>query len=232
MQEVVQTSRDPLVATIREGRRVFATIQRAFFYLVGFKVMVVSLALLAPLLGLPVLLLLMQLVWLELIVHPVSALVFEGEPIAYDVMSAPPRPASAPLVPRGPALRSALSGALLAAGALTLYAVRLNGGGPYARSAAMAVVIGGCLLLVWAELAGNRPWWTVPFPRSMRFWAVTVLVAGSLPLAMLVPPLANLLQMGVISLSDWGIVAAIVLGAVGWRVFGWKFDPEVPPIDT
>ncbi len=210
-----------LVSTIREGRRVFANIQRAFFYLAGFKTMVVSLALMAPVLGLPVLLLLVQLVWLELIVHPVSALVFEGEPIAYDVMRRPPRPASAPLIPRIQALRSALSGGLLAAGALALYAVRLHGGGPYARSAAMAVVIGGCLLLVWAELAADRPWWTVPFPRSVRFWVVCILVAASLPASMAIRPLAALLQMGVISLADWGIVFLIILLAVGWRAFGW-----------
>ena len=44
-----------LIVAIREGRRVFADIQRAFLYLVGFKTMVVGLALLAPLLGLPIL---------------------------------------------------------------------------------------------------------------------------------------------------------------------------------
>ena len=69
-----------LVATVREGRRVYSNIQRAFRYLIGFKFMLVGLALLAPLSGMPLLLLPVDLVWLELIVHPVSALAFEADP--------------------------------------------------------------------------------------------------------------------------------------------------------
>lgn len=64
---------DALVDRIAEGRRIFANIQGAFLFLIGFKAMVVSLALLAPALDLPVLLLVEQLVWLELIVHPMAA---------------------------------------------------------------------------------------------------------------------------------------------------------------
>ncbi len=212
-----------LVAAIREGRQVFENIRRAFFFLVGFKATVVGLALLAPALGMPILLQLVHLVWLELVVHPTAALVFEGEPPVSDVMRDPPRAPAAPLLPLWPAVRAALTGALVMAGALGLYAYRLALGAAYARSAAMAVVIGGSLMLAWAELAGSRPWWHAPWPRRLRFWAVVAGVAASLPLCMTFGPLASLMQMQPISPADWGYAALIVLIAVGWRAFGWNF---------
>ncbi|MGA9725027.1 MAG: cation-transporting P-type ATPase, partial [Candidatus Binatus sp.] len=96
-----------MVATIREGRILLDNLQRAFLYLVGFKVMLVSLTLLAPVFGLPPLLLPVNLVWLEMIVHPVSALAFEGEPALDDVMRRPPRPPASPIVERPAAIRAA-----------------------------------------------------------------------------------------------------------------------------
>jgi len=211
-----------LVTTISEGRRIFANIQRAFLFLAGFKAMVVSLALIAPALGLPVLLLVVQLVWLELVVHPVAALVFEDEPAPFATMRRPPRPTSAPLMALGPGLRSALTGLALAAGAFGLYASRIGLGADYARSAAMVVVIGGSLVMAWAELAGVRPWWKANLPQRARFWIVIAAVAASLPLCMEFAPLAALLHMCPIAPVDWGLAALIVAAATGWRAFGWR----------
>ena len=209
-----------MVATIREGRILLDNIQRAFLYLVGFKVMLVSLTLLAPLFGLPMLLLPVNLVWLEMIVHPVSALAFEGEPALDDVMRRPPRAPASPIVERPAAIRAALSGALLTVVALALFASRLPGGENYARSVAMVVVVVGSLFLVWAEYAGTRRWWRVRAPKQRRFWVVIFGVAISLPTFMLVSPLASLLMVRPITPADWGIAISGAAIAIGWRAFG------------
>jgi Ca2+-transporting ATPase len=209
-----------MVATIREGRILLDNIQRAFLYLVGFKVMLVSLALLAPVFGLPLLLLPVNLVWLEMIVHPMSALAFEGEPALDDVMQRPPRPPSAPIVERPAVMRAAVSGALLTAVALALYAIRLGDGENYARSVAMVVAVVGSLFLVWAEYAGTRRWWRVRAPDQRRFWFVILAVAVSLPIFMLTPPIARLLMISPIAPADWGIAILGAAAAVSWRAFG------------
>ena len=208
-----------VVATIREGRVLLDNIQRAFLYLVGFKVMLMSLTLLAPLFGLPLLLLPVNLVWLEMIVHPVSALAFEGEPARDDVMRRPPRPPASPIVERSAAIRAAVSGALLTMVALALFAFRLTDGENYARSVAMVVVVTGSLLLVWAEYAGTRRWWRVRAPEQRRFWVVIFGVGASLPIFMLVSPLAALLMVRPIAAADWGIAILGATIAVGWRAF-------------
>jgi P-type Ca2+ transporter type 2C len=209
-----------IVATIREGRILLDNIQRAFLYLVGFKVMLVALALLAPVFGLPLLLLPVNLVWLEMIVHPVSALAFEGEPALDDVMRRLPRPPASPIVERPAVMRSALSGALLTAVAFALFATRLGEGENYARSVAMVVAVAGSLLLVWAEYAGTRRWWRVRAPDKLRFWVVIFAVAVSLPIFMLTPPIARLLMIGAIAPADWAIAILGATAAVCWRAFG------------
>jgi Ca2+-transporting ATPase len=209
-----------MVATIREGRILLDNIQRAFLYLVGFKVMLVSLALLAPVFGLPLLLLPVNLVWLEMIVHPVSALAFEGEPALDDVMRRPPRPPSSPIVEQPAVVRSALSGAVLAAVALALFAMRLGDGETYARSVAMVVAVVGSLFLVWAEYAGTRRWWRIRAPDKVRFWIVIFAVAVSLPIFMLTQPIARLLMISPIALGDWAIAILGATVAVSWRGFG------------
>jgi P-type Ca2+ transporter type 2C len=206
-----------LVVAIREGRRVFADIQSAFLYLAGFKTMVVGLALFAPLLGLPILLLPVDLVWLELIVHPVSALVFDSGIGSPALMRSPPRDPSAPIVSLWPGLRSALCGALVAAGTLWLYHYRLSHGEAYARGAAMTAVLAGSILLVAAEMARNPGRRKTQIPFGWRFWLVCIPVAASLPIFMAIHPVATLLGIKWIGLSDFGIALLIALLAVGWR---------------
>jgi Ca2+-transporting ATPase len=206
-----------LVATVREGRRIFENLQNAFSYLVGFKVMLVGLALAVPLAGLPILLTPLTLVWLELVVHPVSALLFEGRTPARDVMERPPLEPSRPILAGGSALVSAISGVLLAAAALGLYVALLGHGETYARSAAMVVAVAGSLALVWAELCGAGAWWRAGLPRDARFWVICAAVALSLPVFMLIKPIALVLRIGPIGMRHFAAAIALAFAAVAWR---------------
>ncbi len=211
-----------LVATIREGRRLFDNLEQAFRYVAGFKVMVVAMALAAPVLGIPVLLTPLMVVWLELVVHPVSALVFEGRETGVDLMGRPPHDPARPILAGAAVWRSALCGVLLALGALLIYLGLLARGEAYARSAAMAAAIIGSLLLIWAELAEDRPWWRVRPPRDVRFWTVCLLAGLSLPAFMKAGRLAALLGLAPISARHWGYAAAVALLATGWRAPGGR----------
>jgi Ca2+-transporting ATPase len=221
-----------LVRTVREGRRVFGNIQRSLRYLTGFKFALVGLALFAPMLGLPILLLPVVLVWLEMVVHPVSALAFEGEPGPDDLMRRLPRDPRAPLIGRAQVMRSAFSGALMTAAALMAFAARLDRGEPYARADAMVVVILGSLFLMWAELAGDRPWWKTPLPRRASFWIVSVLVAASLPVFMALGPVATLLRITPIAPRDWAIAALLAVVPVMWRAAGTGIPPARPVLSA
>jgi Ca2+-transporting ATPase len=206
--------------TIFEGRRIFVNIQRAFYFLLAFHIPIVLGALLCPLLGLPLLYMPVHLVWFELIVHPVSALLFEGEPAPPDMMQKPPRDPQAELLPMGQVWVSLITGTFLTAAVMSMFLLHLSQGLVYARSTGMAALILGSLVLVWAERAVDKAWWRMPFPRTRRFWTVWLAVALSLPAIMEIHWLESVFQVTRISLSDWGLAALLPFTAIGWRMFG------------
>ncbi len=209
-----------LVATIREGRLIFGNIQQAFRYLIGFKVMLVAMAFAPPLFDLPILLTPLNVVWLELIVHPVSALVFEGRDSGEDVMARPPLDPRRAIIPLRAASRSAICGALLALGALGIYFSYLANGEPYARGVAMATAVIGSLLLTFAELAGDRRWWRFPLPRDASTWSIILLVAATPILFTSVRSFARSLEVAAPSWRAWIVAIVVAVLAVGWRSIG------------
>jgi P-type Ca2+ transporter type 2C len=194
-----------LVVAVREGRRIFENLTGAFLYLIGFHVPIVALAVLAPLLG-PPLLLPVHLVWLELIVHPVSALVFEGGK-SEGAMRRPPRDPKLPMLKRTAVAKSLVSGALLAAGALWLYQRGLPAEAAARAEALIAVIAGGLLLALAEGGAAARG----------RFLAVAAPVALSVPLAIHLPALAAALLLASPGLAGWGRALAVAVAAIAWR---------------
>lgn len=209
-----------LVATVREGRHILENIQRAFLYLLAFHIPILGLALIVPLAHLPLLFLPIHLVWLEMIVHPVSALIFEGEPAPINLMRRPPRIPKAHLLPWHLTLPSILTGLLLSSAVLLTYWTSLIEGQVHARSAALAVLILGSLWLIVAERAGSQPWSTLSWPTTLRFWIVGGLVLMSLPVFMETPAIAAALQIGGLSLREWLLAGLLATASVSWRAFG------------
>jgi Ca2+-transporting ATPase len=208
-----------VVATVREGRHIFQNIQRAFLYLIAFHIPIVVLAIWAPLIGIPLVLLPIHLVWLELIVHPVSAIVFQAEPAAADIMSRPPRNPAAPLLPRSAVTRSALSGGVLAVASFAMYWWQWPSiGEPQARALALIVLLAGYQLLIFAERLALPAAAVDPIPRTRVFWTVWCASALSLLVILYVPAAAQMFR--VERPGGAAVLAAVGVGvmAVGWRL--------------
>jgi Ca2+-transporting ATPase len=206
-----------IVAAVREGRKIFLDIQRAFLYLLAFHVPIVGLALAAPLAGVPLLLMPVHLVWLELVVHPVSALAFQGDPPPRDLMRQPPRDPRAPMLPRAAMVRSALSGGLLTLVVFLFYLWKLGQGAAPARTLALATLIIGYQLLVIVERAGSAREAAAFLPRAPRFWMVWLATGVSLPILMYLPAAAHVVGLARASVSDWLLAVAGACAAIGWR---------------
>ncbi|HEY8927309.1 MAG TPA: cation-transporting P-type ATPase [Polyangia bacterium] len=219
-----------IVAAVEAGRKIFLDIQRAFLYLIAFHIPIVLLALLPPLLGLPLLLMPVHLIWLELIVHPVSALLFQGDAPPSDLMRRPPRDPRAAMLPAGAVLRSGLSGVLLSAAALLVYASSLGRGATHARAVALGTVLIGDQILVLVERvmapgaapgAGDRrPSRLLRrlLPGSLRFWGVWAAAGVSLPVLMYTPAAAAWMRIAPLDLRSWAVALVTAVLAVGWRI--------------
>src|SRR6185437_15550047 len=104
-----------IVATIRLGRRIYDNLRKAIQYIVAVHIPIAGLALLPLLLGMPLILMPVQIAFLEMVIDPACSVVFESEAEERDVMARPPRRPGVPVLPRAALLWAAIQGAAASA---------------------------------------------------------------------------------------------------------------------
>src|SRR5512136_2510154 len=80
-----------IVAAVRMGRRIYANLKKAMAYIISVHVPIAGISLAPVLLGWPLILLPVHIVFLELIIDPACSVVFEAEREEPDIMKRPPR---------------------------------------------------------------------------------------------------------------------------------------------
>lgn len=219
-----------IVAAVREGRRIFTNLRKAFGYLISFHLPLLVAAFLVPLLGAPLLLLPVHLVLLELLVHPVVSLVFEDAPAPPALMRQPPRSPSQFLLPRPELTRAVLQGAVLSAAVIALYLWRIQSGIPAANARAMAftaLVLGQILLLV---VERTRPKTLLAGLRDFGRTSTVVLfcAVGFVFAALYLPGAASLLKLVPISAPEWGLAAITAAASTLWAEAFKLARPRMP----
>jgi Ca2+-transporting ATPase len=197
-----------IVAAVRDGRRIFDNLMRAFAYLVAFHPPLLFGALIIPLLGRPLLLLPVHLVLLELLLHPTVSLVFQADQADPDVMHRPPRPVGDALRLRS-LWRPYAVGTVLAAVVITIYLVALHAGWPVTRARSLAFVsmLGSQPFLLLSMRSPDRPWWRSGRPWSRTLWAVVVILVVTTVAIATVPPLTRILGLSTLPAPAWLVVA-------------------------
>lgn len=99
-----------IVEAIAAGRRIFANMGKSMAYVAAIHVPIAGMALLPALFGWPVLLYPLHIVFLELVIDPACALVFENEPAEDDAMRRPPRARGSHLFSGAAIARAVLEG--------------------------------------------------------------------------------------------------------------------------
>ncbi|CUI09054.1 Cation transport ATPase [Janthinobacterium sp. CG23_2] len=179
---------EAIVAAVRAGRQVFASMRRAMDYLVSVHACIAGMALLPVLLGWPAVLLPMHIVFLELMIDPACTLAFENDAPDPDSMRKPPRAPDAPLVGAAALLRAGLYGLL-----------------------ALAHVVGAwlwaCAALVGAHLAlmAGRGAWRRP---NRMLWMIGAGAFVALLLLIYLPALAAVFHFAPLSVAQLLLAAA------------------------
>ena len=202
-----------IVSAIREGRRIFDNLRRAFDYLIGFHLPIVALALVAPLFGMPLLLLPVHLVWLEVIIHPTSALVFQAEEPSPDLMRRPPRSPHEPFLRLKGATTVVAEGVAIAVGVLGLFlwASSVGRSTEGARALALAALFLAQTVLVLQVRSPHQPIWRRGLAGNWALAPVLTATLLSLLLIVYVPPLAQAAYLGPLSLLDWLLAALVAI---------------------
>jgi Ca2+-transporting ATPase len=206
-----------IVGGVRLGRRIFLNLRKALIYVTAIHVPIAGLALIPIVLGLPQLLYPMHVVFLELLIDPICAMVFEAEPGRADAMTKRPRKRDEALFgPRQIGL-AAVQGAGVLAGVLGVYiwALATYSEGEARGAAFTALVIGNLVLaLADASSTGGRLF----APHRKIYWIITLAAGGALALVMGIPALADLFKVSAppaLLLSITLVVAAVSGGWFG-----------------
>jgi Ca2+-transporting ATPase len=146
-----------IVDTIKDGRRIYDNIRKAVGYVFVIHIPIALLALLTPLLHLPLVLLPIHVVLLELIIDPTCSIVFERQPAEKDIMNRKPRLADTPLITSNLMVKSLLQGLVIFAAAFGTYSYLFNTGAGEAVARTFTLIVLGFanLFLVYENQSDN-----------------------------------------------------------------------------
>jgi len=200
-----------IIAAIREGRRQFANIQKFVRYLLSSnigEVLAVAIALIA---GGPMILLPVQILWMNLVTDGFSALALgmeKGEP---DLMDHPPRAPDAGILDRSAMLIVGALGGYLALGALGLFAVYLAT--PDLAARAQTVAFTAMIVMekfnVMNFRALHEPVIRLGLLSNRLLLTAVAATLGLQVLAIYAPFLQPVLRTVPLTLTDWGLILAV-----------------------
>jgi P-type Ca2+ transporter type 2C len=205
---------------IRRGRGIFDNIRKAMSYVIAVHLPIVGMSL-VPLLrpDWPLVLLPVQIAFLELIIDPACSVVFEAEQIDPDVMGRPPRPIGQPMFGRRVLTIAALQGLSLLAAIVAVYvwAVETESSDATVRSITFVALVLGNLALIVVNRSWRLPVWrTFAERRNPTIGWILLLAVGVLVLLLSVPALRHLFGFGPITPLDALVAAAAAVLGVAW----------------
>ena len=204
-----------IVAAIREGRRIYDNIRKFIRYVLACNLAEVLVVFVAPLLGLPLPLLPVQILWINLLTDGVPGLALAAEPAEADVMTRPPQPPAEGLFTRSMWTNIGVMGCVLAGVTIAVEYFAASTGRQNEQTMVFTVLT---LLQVGQAIAVRSH--TASIFSMPIFGNVPLLVAlavtVSLHLAAVYLPIGNrLLHTVPLSLADLGVCAlASVTGLV------------------
>lgn len=203
-----------IVAAVEEGRGIYDNIAKTLAYLLAGNAGELAVMLIAALVGWPLPLLPIQLLWINLVTDGLPALALATDPIDPDVLTRPPRRQDAQLIDRAFLKRIALTGVLTAGVALTAFAYEFHADNSVAqaRNAAFSTLVIAELLRSFGARSNEKTVWRIGLFSNMRLFAI---VAVSFALQFLIhhlPILETLFGAEPVSVAQ--CTAWIGLGAI------------------
>ncbi|MEX0748728.1 MAG: cation-transporting P-type ATPase [Candidatus Saccharimonadales bacterium] len=203
-----------ITAALRQGRVIFDNIRRMLYYLLSSNLGEVLTVVAALVVGLPLPLLPVQILWINLATDTSMVIPLGLEPAEYDVMSRPPRPPKQPIFTKAMISRMALAGVTMAIVAIAFFQYHLQTeSADYARTVVFNILI----VIQLAHAFNARSEWQSVFARlgvmNFKFYVGLILTVG-LHVLSLRGPLGPILHLELITLEDIIISGGVALTAI------------------
>ena len=183
-----------LVSAVREGRRIYDNVRRFIRYALATNVGEVLTVASAPLLGLPLPLLPVQILFINLLTDGLPGIALAAEPAERGVMTREPHPPEEGLLARGLGLHACWVGALIAAISLTIHALTLDRGVQHAQTLVFLTLGSAQLWHVMAIRSESDPLWKVGPLTNLPLLAAVIGTMGVLVASVTWAPLRGVLQ--------------------------------------
>ncbi len=208
-----------IVDTVRLGRRIYRNIRNAMRYIISVHVPTVGMAFLPLAFGWPLVLFPVHVVFLEFIIDPACAIVFEAEAADERSMRQPPRDPAKPMFDVRTVGESLLAGIAVLIAVCAAYAWSLAHGASdgEARALAFAAIVFGNVGLILMNRSGEK---SLAFALANPTPALGWILLGTLTAlasALYVEPVSQLFRFDALAGSD--LLMAFVAGVSGVIVF-------------
>ncbi len=219
-----------IVGAVEEGRRQYDNVQKFVRYLLSSNTGEVIAIFANILLGGPLILLPVQILWMNLVTDGMTAVALGLEPVEEGVMQRPPRAAMEPVLDRIGALVILAVGGYIGGATLWIFHHYLASGDRDAEVLAQTVAFTAIILLEKMNVFNFRslraPMPVIGFftnPWVLGAWALTI---GLQVCAVYLPFLQRLLHTTPLGWSDWGVILLVAfpvfLGGEAWKWVHWK----------
>ena len=224
---VLQDDRfETIAAAIEEGRVIFANIRKFVFYLFSCNLAEVLVVLVAGIVGLPIPLLPLQILWLNLVTDTFPALALALEPAESDVMRRPPHDPKAALLSRAMIGSIAFYGALMTAATLAAFLWALVTPERSDKAVTMSfLTLSLAQIFHLGNARSSTPVlsWRAVVQNRYALGAVALTI-GLQALALYLPALARILRTRPLTAGEWLVALgfALVPAVVGQALKLWR----------
>src|SRR3569623_991236 len=214
----------------RLGRLIYANLQKAMAYILAIHIPIAGLSLLPLMLGLPLMFWPVHIAFLQLIIDPTCALVFEAEREDAGTMKRPPRSPSAPLFGGKVLVLSLLQGmgVLLIVLAVFMLALELGREEGEARALAFTALVIANLSLILTNRSWSRSLFgSLRVPNAALWWVIGATL-GFLALVLYQPFLREMFHFGVLHVTDVFIGCIVGFAGILWFEVLKRYNRAAP----
>ena len=198
-----------IVKGIAEGRGIAMNIRRFVYYLISSNLGEIWIVFFAMLFKWPLILLAVQLLWMNLVTDSVSALALGMEPKEKDIMKRPPRDPKAPII--SAKSFSALFGIswVKTIWVLWIFGLLFNINLTYARTMAFLGTILSEKFNLFNFKSFDKPLYKVSLKNNPYLLGAVLVTVALTAIVVQIPSLAKLLHIQPLTLNDWVLLIAL-----------------------
>jgi Ca2+-transporting ATPase len=213
-----------ILTAIKLGRRIFDNLRKAISFIVAVHIPIVGLSFIPVIMGWPVVLMPVHILFLQLIIDPVCSIAFEAEPEEEDLMQRPPRLTSEHLCDGKVLKYGLLQGSLLLVVVLSIFGFTLHQGFAVneARALTFTTLVFASLGLIFTNRSRSKSIRATLKLANPALWWITASTMTVLGLVLFLPELNRLFSFGKLHGDDIvlcalaGFLTFAILEVIKW----------------